>query len=126
VCRRMRTVDVFDAKLVVTPDNSTKGSEGRIYLLLPEAMASFVGHSYRAVGSFSVDDAVMFVASPTGSTVTPRRQYWWKNGVRDHGIRENHSVRIWVLSFELWVAALVAPTGEPAPVLPPHQDLLFG
>jgi hypothetical protein len=121
----MATVDLFDGKLVVTPDNSTPGSEGRLYLLLPEEMARFIGHSYRAVGNFSRDDAVMMIASPVGNTVTPKRQFWWKNGVRDHNVRENHNVRIWVLALELWIVMLTSPTGEPAPVLPPHQDLLF-
>lgn len=121
----MNVVIVHEAKLVATPDNSTPGSEGRLYLLLPEEMVSFIGRSFKSSGNFSLMDAVLFVTSLTGSTVTPKRQFWWKNGVRDHNIRENHKVRIWVLTPDLWVAQLIEPTGEPSPILPPHQDILF-
>lgn len=121
----MNVVSVYDAKLVVTPDNSTPGSEGRLYLQLPEAMEPFVGKMFRMVGNFSRDDAVIFIASPNGSTITPKRQVWWKNGVRDHNIRANHHVRVWVLNEGLWVTEVIRPTGEPSPVLPPHQDTLF-
>lgn len=121
----MRTVNVYEAKLVATPDNSTPGSEGRLYLQLPAEMCSFVGKTFRAVGNFSRDDAVMMVATPNGSTITPKRQFWWKNGVRDHGIRHNHNVRVWVLTDGHWLAEVLSKTGEPSPVLPPHQDVLF-
>lgn len=121
----MNVVLIHDGRLVVTPDNSTPGSEGRLYLQFPETMAYLVGNTFKAVGSFSRDSAVMFVATPLGSTVTPKRQFWWKNGVRDHCIRENHHVRIWVLNVGLLVVEVVRPTGESAPVLPPHQDTLF-
>lgn len=121
----MRAVDTHDARLIATPDNTTPGSEGRLYLLLPESMEAFVGKTFRAVGSFSKDDAVMFVASPIGSAITPKRQYWWKNGVRDHNIRHNHKIRVWVISECIWIAQVLGPTGEPPPVLPPHQDILF-
>ena len=121
----MRTVEVFDAKLSVTPDNSTPGSEGRLILQLPDELTDFVGKSFKAVGTFGVDSHVMFVTSEMGSTITPKRQFWWKNGVRDHRIRENQKVRVWLLTPDLWVAELIGPTGEIPPALPPRQDLIF-
>lgn len=121
----MRTIQVYDAKLTVTPDNSTPGSEGRLVLQLPEEMTDFVGQTFKAYGSFGMDLYVMFVASPMGSTVTPKRQFWWKNGVRDHRVRENQHVRIWLLTPDTWVVQVTGPTGELAPVLPPYQDTLF-
>jgi hypothetical protein len=122
----VRTVEVHDAKLVVTPDNSTPGSEGRLILQLPDEMADYVDKTFKSIGSFGMDNYVMFVSSPLGNKVTPKRQYWWKNGVRDHRIRENQQVRIWLLNPDLWVAQVLGPTGELAPVLPPYQDTLFG
>lgn len=121
----VRTVETHEAKLVVTPDNSTPGSEGRLYLQLPEEMVDYVGKSYKTHGSFGMDAYVMFVISAMGSTVTPKRQFWWKNGVRDHRIRENHLIRIWLLNPDIWVAQVMGTTGELPPVLPPHQDTLF-
>lgn len=121
----MRTVEVHDAKLVVTPDNSTPGSEGRLYLQLPDALKSFVGKTFKAVGNFGQHDAIILVATISGHAITPKLQFWWKNGVRDHNIRENHRVRVWLLTESLWTIQLIEPTGEAPPVLPPHQDLLF-
>jgi hypothetical protein len=121
----MKLVHAYDAKLVVTPDNSTPGSEGRLYLLFPEEMSEHVGKQFRSVGNFSRDDAILLIQSPAGSAITPRRQLWWKNGVRDHFVRENHHVRIWILSEVLWAVEVLRSTGERSPVLPPHQDTLF-
>lgn len=121
----MPEVEAYDAKLVVTPDNSTRGSEGRIYLLLPAEMEKFVGLKYRCVGVLSRDDALIMIPSPEGSTITPKRQFWWKNGVRDHGIRRNHSVRIWMLEYGYWFLMLTGQTDEDPPQLPPYQDILF-
>jgi hypothetical protein len=119
------TVNVCEAKLTVTPDNSTKGSEGRLVLQLPEEMADYVGKTFKALGSFGIDGYVMFVTSPLGSTVTPKRQFWWKNGVRDHRIRENQQIRIWLINPDLWIAQVIGPTGEMPPVLPPFQPVFF-
>jgi hypothetical protein len=116
---------VFLAKLVVTPDNTTKGSEGRLYLQLPDLMVDFIGRKYRTCGQFSRDGAILLVSSGDGLTISPRRQIWWKNGVREHGIRENWEADVHVLKTELLVVELTRRTGEPAPFLPPHQEYLF-
>jgi hypothetical protein len=120
----MRTIEVYEAKLVVTPDNSTPGSEGRLYLQLPDAMANYVGKVFMTLGTFGVG-YVVFTAHPDGHTVSPKRQFWWKNGVRDHKVTENHIVRIWVLTPFLWLAEVIGPTGERPPILPPRQITLF-
>lgn len=121
----MRTIEVHEARLVVTPDNSTPGSEGRLVLQLPDAMADYVGKTFKTHGTF-MDAYVMFVTSPTGNhTVSPKRQVWWKNGVRDHRVRENQQVRVWLLTPDVWVAQVIGPTGELPPALPPRQDTLF-
>lgn len=118
-------MDTYEAKLVVTPDNTTPGSQGRLYLQLPEEMKDYVGKSFKVHGSFGLDSYVMFTISPVGSTVTPKRQFWWKNGVRDHRIRENQLVRVWLLTPDIWVAQAMGSTGETPPALPPVQDTLF-
>jgi hypothetical protein len=122
----MRTVDVFEGRLVVTPDNATAGSEGRVYLLLPEEMNQFVGRLYRPLGNLGRDGYLMMVESAEGKTVTPKRQIWWKNGVREYGIRQNHHVKFWILGLEVWVVQLMGYTDDPVPDLPPYQQLLFG
>lgn len=116
---------VFLAKLIVTPDNTTPGSEGRLYLQLPEQMFVFVGRKYRPCGNFASDGAILLVASGEGLTVSPRRQIWWKNGVREHGIHENWMADVHVLKAELLVVELTRRTGEPPPVLPPRQLHIF-
>ncbi len=115
----------YTGKLIVTPDNSTPGSEGRLYLQFPEFLAGLVGRKYRPCGHFYKDGAILLVSSGEGLVITSRRQMWWKNGVREHNIRENWEADIHVLKTELLVVELTRRTGEPAPVLPPHQEYLF-
>lgn len=112
-------------KLVIAVDRTSPGSEGRLCLLLPVEFSHLIGKRYRAVGHFTNDGALMLVENQDGNTITPRRQYWWKNGVRDHGVRENWEVEVYEVVKGLLVVVLVRPSGDPAPVLPPHQDLLF-
>ncbi len=121
----MKMVEVYPAALRVVPDATTPGSEGRLCLQLPEALEPLVGRKFRAVGNFSRDDYVMMIEGEDGKTVTPHRQVWWKNGVRDHNIRRHFLVEVYMISTRLWVVALAAPTNEPPPILPPHQELLF-
>jgi hypothetical protein len=120
-------VDRFPGRLVVTPDNSTPGSEGRLCLLFPAKLTmQYGGKKFRAIGHLATDKALMFAAHENGNTITEKGVYWWKNGVRDHGIRENYNVWIWSISESLFVVELVNPTGEPKPDLPPFQPTLFG
>lgn len=112
-------------KLVVAPDNSTPGSEGRLYLQLPEELAFYIGQKFRVLGNFHRDGAGLFILSGEGLSVTPKRQIWWKNGVRDHGIRENWRLSIYSLEQSVFVVILSGRTGETPPELPLRQDTLF-
>lgn len=118
-------MQVLDGKIIVTPDNTTGGSEGRIYLQLPEEMSTYVDQRVKVVGVLGKDGAALLIISGEGLKVTPRRQIWWKNGVRDHRVRENWHVRVYILEQNLFVVTMRKPTGEPAPQLPPGQDTLF-
>lgn len=118
-------MNILRAKLVITPDNTAPGSEGRICLQLPEDMQTYVDERVKVVGCLGKDGAAMFIVSGEGLKITPRRQVWFKNGVRDHQVRENWFVNMYVLEKNLFVATMVRPTGETAPVLPLRQDTLF-
>lgn len=118
-------MNIFRAKLAVVPDNTTPGSSGRLCLHLPEEMASYVGQRLKTVGSLGKDGAAMFIVSGEGLKMTPNRQIWFKNGVRDHGVRENWKVNIYVLEQNLFVVTMQSKTGEPAPDLPPVQETFF-
>lgn len=119
-------MDKAAGRLVVTPDATTPGSEGRLYLQLPRDLAFLVGQSFKVFGNFSSDRVVMLVRDGGGNkTVTPNRQVWWKNGVRDHNIRENWAVNLYILENDILIAVLVRPTGETPPQLPPHQPTIF-
>lgn len=115
---------LYEGKLTVVPDKTTPGSSGRLCLQLPEDFGTQVGMQYRQVGTFGVDGAAMFIRSVDGSTITPRRQMWWKNGVRDQRLRQGWKVNIFVLEDALFVVTLVSPIGERLK-LPSIQQLLF-
>lgn len=126
-------INLVRTKLIVVPDNSTPSSEGRLCLQLPvpsnEQLSSldpdhWVGTKWAVSGSWAT--AMVFTQSPDGKTVSPRSQLWWKNGVRDHGIRRNYWVDLYIISRDLMVAALVMPTDDIPPALPPTQMVLFG
>lgn len=118
-------MNIFRAKLVVTPDNTAPGSEGRLCLQFSEEMQSYIEERVKVVGSFGKDGAAMFIVSGEGLKVTPKRQIWFKNGVRDHLIRENWWVNVYILEKNLFVVALRCVTGEDRPRLPLRQDVLF-
>ncbi len=117
----------FVGKLVVTTDAGTPGSEGRLYLQLPSFFDAYVDHYYRSVGCFATDGGVLLVREKgiDGPRITPRRQYWWKNGVRDHRLRVNWDVFVFVPHPDLWAVMLVLPTGEEPPKLPSRQLTVF-
>lgn len=129
---------VFPGKLSVAVDRTTPGSEGRLVLTLPEEYLRMVGHEYSPVGNFLRDRTIMLLRSAhpprpdTCKVVTPKRQIWWKNGVREHGIRENYNVNVYAMGDDvdfvprIVVVELTTPTGEPKPKLPPQQTFLFG
>lgn len=114
------------AILKVYPDNTTHGSEGRLCLQLPPEATHQIpeGTTFRTVGMLSRDRYIVLV--PLGShTVTPNGQIWWKNGVRDHGVRRNHFVRLHALPSGEVLVKLLEPTADPAPELPPQQMTFF-
>ena len=115
-------------KLLVVPDNTEKGSTGRLCLETRDVLP--IGSTWRTVGHFARDSAIMLIEDPTGHTVTPRGQLWWKNGVRDHGIRENWWVTLVVVytfprSAKIVLVTLAETTTEVPPTLPPFQPQLF-
>lgn len=115
-----------DAKLTVYPDKSAPGSEGRLCLQLdPERFPYLKERTFECVGNFKRLGAVMLVEHPEGNSITPRFQYWWKNGVRDHGIRQNWLCSVDMVTTSIAVVVLVEPTEEPPPELPPSQVFLF-
>lgn len=115
---------IYEGKLTVVPDNTTPGSSGRLCLQLPEEFATEVGSKFKQVGNFGEDGGSMFIRAGEGTTLTPRRQMWWKNGVRDQKVREDWKVMVYALEDFLFVVRLFQRTGN-APVLPPVQDVLF-
>jgi hypothetical protein len=121
-------VPVVVGRLSVTPDNSTSGSEGRLCLTFPPELADEIGgNSYNVRGNFAVDLGVLLVqAHDAPHSISPRMQMWWKNGVRDHGIREHWHVNIYIVSHKHILVTLDKPTGEPVPALPPRQITVFG
>jgi hypothetical protein len=123
-------IPVIQTKLIVVPDPTTMGSEGRLCLQLPldsEFLGKdhWLGKHYKAVGYWGDLGAVMLVESPDGKTVSPRSQLWWKNGVRDHGVRQNYWVDLYMLRANLMVVTLCEPTEDIPPVLPPFQPSIF-
>jgi hypothetical protein len=118
-------MDRVHGTLVVTPDNTTPGSEGRLHLDLPRGLSFMAGWKLKVFGRFGVDKVVMMVRGDEGLSVTPKLQVWWKNGVRDHEIRENWHVHIYIIENDILVAILVRPTGQQPPKLPPYQPKLF-
>lgn len=118
-------VPVHTGRLAVAVDRTAPGSEGRLCLTLPPELAELVGRKYRTLGNFTNDKVVTLAEHEDGLTVTPRRQVWWKNGVRDHGIRENWWVDIYVCTPHIVTVVLRGPTGEARPELPPSQQKLF-
>ncbi len=121
-------IKVAPAFVTVVPDNTTPGSEGRLCLRFVEELAQeLAGSRFVDHGTFG-QDAVMLVrtADPDkGRAVTPQGQIWWKNGVRDHGVRRNWHAKVYVLEPNLLVVMLARPTEDPAPKLPPAQAVLF-
>lgn len=130
----MTRVPVFQAKLVVVPDTTTAGSEGRLCLQFPKELSDDIGgNCYHVRGHLTTDNCILLVhdsriipGEPDSRCITPRMQMWWKNGVRDHGIRENWYVNVYVLDRACLVVMLDKPTGDPKPALPPQQLTVFG
>lgn len=123
-------IPVLRTRLVVVPDPTAVGSEGRLCLQLPTdteflSKDHWLGRHYKAIGYWAELGAVMLVESPDGKTVSPRSQLWWKNGVRDHGVRQNYWITLYMLRANLLVAALAEPTDDVPPVLPPRQQSIF-
>ncbi len=121
----MNTVNIFRSRLTVVADNSTPGSSGRLCLQLPEEMAGYVGQRMKTVGSFGKDGAVMFIVSGEGLKVTANHQIWFKNGVRDHNVRENWKNVVYILEQNLFVVTMYVKMDTPVPDLPPVQETLF-
>lgn len=127
-------VPVITAKLAVYPDSTTPGSEGRLCLQLPKELTDELGgNCYHVRGRLGTDNAILLVHDSLipsdghdSKCVTPRMQIWWKNGVRDHGIRENWWTKVYLLDRACLVVMLDKVTGEPKPVLPPRQETVFG
>lgn len=115
----------FPGKVIVAVDRTTPGSEGRLYLQLPSDLQWMVGRHFAVYGNLGDDKSILLVPKEGGKVITPRRQLWWKNGVQEHKIRENWVVNLTAYDQFAVVVNLVAPTGEPKPVLPPAQDKLF-
>lgn len=120
-----QTFERLQGKLIVTPDSTTPGSEGRLYLQFPTEFEPMVGRSFRTLGTFRADRGILLVRDSGGCALTPRRQMWWKNGVRDHGLRENWWVWVYPLDHDFLAVLLKEMTGEPMVALPPKQDTLF-
>lgn len=129
-------IPVLRTKMIVVPDATTPGSEGRLCLQLPvptgEVLAElspdwWQGMTWRPVGNLGRDQWMMLVNDPEGKVVSPRSQIWWKNGVREYGIRQNHWCCLYILNpSELIVVRLLETTDDIPPVLPPHQPTIFG
>lgn len=115
---------ICEGRLTVVPDNTTPGSSGRLCLQLPEEFGTEAGSKFKQVGNFGDDGGAMFIRAGEGTTLTPRRQMWWKNGVRDQKVREDWKVTIYVLEdflFVVWLYSRIGTTRQ----LPPVQDVLF-
>lgn len=130
---QIHNVPVIRARLTVVLDNLTPGSEGRLCLTFPKELADEIGgNCYHVRGHLETDNAILLVHSslidPThdeAKCITTRMQLWWKNGVRDHGIRQNWYVNIYFLDRACLVVMLDRPTGDPKPKLPPQQMVAF-
>lgn len=90
------------------------------------------GNCYHVRGHLGTDNAILLIHDSKidahdsdSKCVTPRMQMWWKNGVRDHGVRQNWFVNVYMLDRACLVIMLDKPTEDPAPKLPPKQETLF-
>lgn len=111
--------------MLVTPDNAERGSLGRVCLQFDTDV--FQAMPFRSIGDFTNDNKCILLVSDAGAnrTVTPRNMVWWKNGVRDLGLRHSHTVRVYAVRRELLVVELMESIGTD-PNLPPWQPTLFG
>ena len=117
-------------QLKVVPDNTTSGSEGRLCLQLPDEMAYLKGKQFTTMGVFSRDRCVVLLpfkglATIRHGSVTDNLRFWWKNGVRDHGIRESYDVTLYRVDSGELIIILKHQVAGFVPKLPPHQETLF-
>lgn len=115
----------FKTRVCVTPDHDSRGTEGRVYMKVPEQLK---GLKFRSVGSFREGNSVILLVSDdkATSTVNERSILWWKNGVRDLGIRATHHAVLRRLRSTLLVLELGEVDNTITPDLPPYQPVLFG
>lgn len=102
-------------------------------LQFPKELADDIGgNCYHVRGHLATDNAVLLVHSTLidssheeSKCITPRMQLWWKNGVRDQGIRQNWYVHVYILDRACLVVMLDRPTEDKKPDLPPEQMTVF-